>query len=178
MENFWPLGISSHSKEEVWFVKVSANGHSILEQLGHKPSTSHMRRGKNEFASQNPNIFSIMPIIYSSILQSLVKLRSKSMLMCPSPVKSFLLTICSCINHKLLKQLSTIEERWLRTISDMKTIGIVASIRNHLQASLFLSISLSCILLLFSQLSSMDQDSQMPPILSLWKQQNIMKSSI
>jgi len=103
VEDFWPLGISSHGKEEVWFVKVSANGHSILEQLGHKPSTSHMRRGKNEFAPQNPNIFSIMSIIHSSILKSLVELRSKSMLMCSSPLKSLLLTICLCINNKLLK---------------------------------------------------------------------------
>ena len=116
----------------VWFVEVSSNGHSILEQLGHKPRTPHIRREKNEFASQNPNIFSIMPIMHSSILKSLVELRSKSMLMCPSLVKSSLLTICPCINNKLLKQLSTIEERWLRTISDMKMIGIVASIRNHL----------------------------------------------
>jgi len=46
VEDFWPLGISSHDKEEIWFVKVSANGHSILEQLGHKPRTFHMRRGK------------------------------------------------------------------------------------------------------------------------------------
>jgi len=63
MDDFWPLGISSHSKEEVWFVKVSANGHSILEQLGHKPRTSHMRRRKNGFTSQRSNIFSIMPIV-------------------------------------------------------------------------------------------------------------------
>ena len=48
--------------------------------------------------------------------------------MCPSPVKFPLLTICPCINNKLLKQLSTIKERWLRTISDMKTIGIVTCI--------------------------------------------------
>jgi len=47
---------------------VSANGHSILEQLGHKPRTPHMRRGKNEFVPQNPNIFFIMPIMHSSIL--------------------------------------------------------------------------------------------------------------
>jgi len=52
--------------------------------------------------------------------------------MCPSPVEFPLLTICPCINHKLLKELSTIEERWLRTISDMKTIDIVAGIKNHL----------------------------------------------
>ena len=37
MDDFWPLGISSHGKEEIWFMEVSANGHSILEQLGHKP---------------------------------------------------------------------------------------------------------------------------------------------
>jgi len=52
--------------------------------------------------------------------------------MCPSPVKFPLLTICPYINNKLLEELSTIEERWLRTISDMKTIGIVAYIRHHL----------------------------------------------
>jgi len=132
MDNFWPLGISSHSKEEIWFVKLSANDHSILEQLGHKPRTPYMRRRKNEFASQRPNIFSIMPIMHSSILKSLVELRSKSILMCPSPVKFPLLTICPCINHKLLEQLSTIEERGLRTISDMKTIGIVVCIRYYL----------------------------------------------
>jgi len=68
MENFWPLGISSHGKEEVWFVKVSANGYSILEQLGHKLRTFHMRKEKNKFVSQRPNIFSIIPIIHSSIL--------------------------------------------------------------------------------------------------------------
>jgi len=68
MEDFWLLWISSHGKKEVWFVEVFANGHSILEQLGHKPRTSYMRRGKNEFASQRPNIFSIMSIMHSSIL--------------------------------------------------------------------------------------------------------------
>ena len=68
VDDFWPLGISSHGKEEVWFVEVSANGHSILEQLGHKPRTPHIRRGKNEFVSQRPNIFIIMSIMYSSIL--------------------------------------------------------------------------------------------------------------
>jgi len=68
MDDFWPLEISSHGKEEIWFVKVSTNGHSILEQLGHKPRTFYMRRRKNEFASQRPNIFSIMPIMHSSIL--------------------------------------------------------------------------------------------------------------
>jgi len=52
MDDFWPLGISSHGKEEIWFVEVSANGHSILEQLGHKPRTSYMRRRKNEFVFQ------------------------------------------------------------------------------------------------------------------------------
>ena len=52
-----------------------------------------------------------MPIMHSSILKSLVELRSKSMLICPSPVEFPLLTICPCINHKLLEQLSTIEER-------------------------------------------------------------------
>jgi len=113
-------------------MEVSANGHSILEQLDHKPRTFYMRRGKNEFASQRPNIFSIMPIMHSSILEFLVKLRSKSMLMCPSPVEFPLFTICPYINYKLLKELSTIEERWLRTISNMKTIGIVACIRHHL----------------------------------------------
>ena len=70
-----------------------------------------MRRRKNEFVFQRPNIFSIMPIMHSSILKSLVELRSKSMLMCPSPVEFFLLIICPCINYKLLKELSTIEER-------------------------------------------------------------------
>ena len=49
MDDFWSLGISYHGKEEIWFVKVPANGHSILKQLGHKPRTPHMRRGKNEF---------------------------------------------------------------------------------------------------------------------------------
>jgi len=132
MDNFWPLRISSHGKEEVWFVEVPANGHSILKQLGHKPRTPHMRRGKNGFVFQRPNIFSIMPIMHSSILKSLVELISKSMLMCPSLVEFPLLTICPCINNKLLKELSTIEERWLRTIYDMKTIGIVACIRHHL----------------------------------------------
>ena len=43
MNDFWPLGISNHSKEEIWFVEVSTNSHSILEQLGHKPRTFHMR---------------------------------------------------------------------------------------------------------------------------------------
>ena len=70
--------------------------------------------------------------MHSSILQSLVELRSKSMLMCPSPVEFPLLIICLCINYKLLEELSTIEEKRLRTISDMKTIGIVACIRHHL----------------------------------------------
>ena len=31
VDDFWPLGIGSHSKEEIWFVEVSANGHSILK---------------------------------------------------------------------------------------------------------------------------------------------------
>jgi len=68
VDDLWPLGISSHGKEEIWVVEVSANGHSILEQLGHKSRTSYMRRGKNEFVSQRPNIFSIIPIMHSSIL--------------------------------------------------------------------------------------------------------------
>ena len=68
MDDFWPLGIGSHGKEEIWFVEVSANGHSILEQLSHKPRTFHMKRRKNEFVSQRPNIFSIMSIMHSSIL--------------------------------------------------------------------------------------------------------------
>ena len=51
MENFWSLRISSYGKKEVWFVEVPANGHSILEQLGHKSRASYMRGGKNEFAS-------------------------------------------------------------------------------------------------------------------------------
>ena len=132
MDDFWSLGISCHGKKEIWFMKVSTNGHSILKQLGHKPRTFYMRRRKNEFVSQRPNIFSIMSIMHSSILKSLVELRSKSILICPSLVEFPLLTICPCINHKLLEQLSTIEERWLRTIFDMKTIGIVACIKHHL----------------------------------------------
>jgi len=51
VKNFWPLGISSHGKEEVWFVEVSENGHSILEQLGHKSRASYIKGGENEFAS-------------------------------------------------------------------------------------------------------------------------------
>ena len=51
MENFWPLGISSHGKEEVRFVEVPVNDHSILEQLGHKSRASYMRGGENEFVS-------------------------------------------------------------------------------------------------------------------------------
>ena len=88
MDDFWPLGISSHGKEEIWFMKVSANGHSILEQLGHKPRTSYMRRRKNEFVSQRPNIFSIMPIVRATgyktpgessvILQSAVRIQLTS----------------------------------------------------------------------------------------------------
>jgi len=109
MEDFWPLGISSHGKEEIWFVEVSANSHSILEQLGHKPRTPYIKKEKNEFVSQRPKIFSIMPIMYSSILKSLVELRSKGMLMCSSLVEFSLLTICPCINKKLLEQLSTIK---------------------------------------------------------------------
>jgi len=42
----------------------------------------------------------------------------------------------------------------------------------------FLPISLSCILPSFSKLSTTDWNSWMPPILSLWKQQNIMQSRI
>ena len=68
MDDFWSLGIGSYGKEEIWFVEVSANGHSILKQLGHKSRTPHMRREKNKFAFQRPNIFSIMPIMHSSIL--------------------------------------------------------------------------------------------------------------
>ena len=68
LNSFWPLGISSHSEEKVWFVKMPANGHSILEQLSYKPRTSHIRRKKNKFVFQRPNIFSIISIIYSSIL--------------------------------------------------------------------------------------------------------------
>jgi len=30
---------------------VSTNGHSILEQLGHKSRASYMRGGENKFAS-------------------------------------------------------------------------------------------------------------------------------
>jgi len=51
MNDFWPLGISSHGKEEIWFMEVSANGHSILEQLGHKSRISYMRGEENEFVS-------------------------------------------------------------------------------------------------------------------------------
>ena len=51
MDDFWPLGISSHGKEEILFIKVSANGHSILEQLGYKSRTSYMRGGENKFVS-------------------------------------------------------------------------------------------------------------------------------
>jgi len=68
VKDFQSLGISSHGKEEIWFVEVSAGGHSIIEQLGYKHRTPHMRREKNEFVFQKPNIFSIMPIIHSSIL--------------------------------------------------------------------------------------------------------------
>ena len=68
LNNFWSLKISSHGEEEVWFVKMPANSYSILEQLSHKPRTVYMRRRKNKFVSQRPNIFSIMPIMYSSIL--------------------------------------------------------------------------------------------------------------
>jgi len=68
MDNFWPLEISSYGKKEIWFMEVSTNGHSILEQLVHKSRTSHMRRGKNEFVSQRPNIFSIMPMSWNNIL--------------------------------------------------------------------------------------------------------------
>jgi len=50
VKNFWLLGISSHGKEEVWFVEVPENGHSILEQLGHKSRASYIRGGENEFA--------------------------------------------------------------------------------------------------------------------------------
>ena len=87
MDDFWPLGISCHDKKEIWFMEMSANGHSILEQLGYKPRTSYIRGRKNELVSQRPNIFSIMPIMHSSILKSMVELRSKSMLMCSSPVE-------------------------------------------------------------------------------------------
>ena len=51
MNDFWPLGISSYGKEEIWFMEVSANSHSILEQLGHKSRASYMREGENEFVS-------------------------------------------------------------------------------------------------------------------------------
>ena len=73
MNNFWSLKISCHSKEEIWFMKVFTNSHSILKQLGHKPKTSHMRREKNKFVSQRPNILSIMPIMHSSICHDLAK---------------------------------------------------------------------------------------------------------
>jgi len=51
MNDFWLLRISSHGKEEIWFMEVSANGHSILEQLDHKSRASYIRGGENEFAS-------------------------------------------------------------------------------------------------------------------------------
>ena len=46
-----------------------------------------------------------MPIMHSSILKSLVELRSKSMLMWSSLVEFPLFTVCPCINKKLLEQL-------------------------------------------------------------------------
>ena len=51
VDDFWPLGISSHSEKGIWFVRVSINGHSISKQLGYKSRTSHIRRRKNEFVS-------------------------------------------------------------------------------------------------------------------------------
>ena len=49
VDNFWPLGISSHGKKEIWFIEVSANGYSILEQLGHKSRTSYMKSVRGHF---------------------------------------------------------------------------------------------------------------------------------
>jgi len=40
MNNFWPLGISSYGKKEIWFVKVSVNGHNVLKQLGYQQPKS------------------------------------------------------------------------------------------------------------------------------------------
>ena len=75
-------------------MKMSANSYSILKKLGHKPRTFYMREKKNKFASQRPSIFTIMFIIYSSILKSLIKLRSESVLMYSSPVvTNFIRTI-------------------------------------------------------------------------------------
>ena len=119
INNFWPLRIGSHSKEEIWFVKISANSYSILEKLDCKPRTSYIRERKNKFVSQRPSIFTIMSIIYSIILKSLIKLKSKSILIYSSLVEFSLLIICPCINNKLLEQLSTTKERWLRTFSNM-----------------------------------------------------------
>jgi len=116
--DFWPFGISSHGKK-IWFMEVSANGHGILEKLSHKPWTPNMRRRKNKFVSQRPSIFTIMSVIYSSILESLIKFRPQCMLVCSGPVEFPLFTVCPCINNKLLEQLFTIKERWLRTISDV-----------------------------------------------------------
>ena len=114
VNNFWPLKIGSHGEKEIWFVKMSANSYNILEKLGHKPRTPYIRGRKNEFVSQRSSIFTIISIIYSSILKFLIKLRFKSILMYTSLVEFSLLTICLCINTKLLEQLFTIKERWLR----------------------------------------------------------------
>jgi len=87
-------------------VKMSVNSYSILEKLDHKSRTFYMRGKKNEFVFQRPSIFtiiSIISIIYSSILKSLIKLRSKSVLIYSSPVEFSLLTIYLCINIKLLE---------------------------------------------------------------------------
>ena len=103
VNNFWPLKIGSHGKEEIWFVKMFVNSYSILEKLGHKPRTSYIRGRKNEFVLQRPSIFTIMSIIYSSILKFLIKLRFKSILIYSSLVEFSLLIICLYINNKLLE---------------------------------------------------------------------------
>jgi len=51
MNDFWSLVVSSYGKKEIWFVGVSANSYSILEQLGPQSRASYMRGEKNEFAS-------------------------------------------------------------------------------------------------------------------------------
>ena len=61
-------------------MKVFSDSYSILKQLGYKSRAFYMRGEKNEFVSQRPSIFTIMSIMYSSILKSLVELRSKSIL--------------------------------------------------------------------------------------------------
>ena len=103
LNNFWLLKIGSHGEKEIWFMKMSTNSYSILKKLGHKPRTPYIRGRKNEFVSQRPSIFTIMFIIYSSILKFLIKLKFKSILMYTSLVEFSLLIICLCINTKLLE---------------------------------------------------------------------------